>query len=133
MPGCGDDCGCGSSTAVIAPAVLEVVGEEEATSTYGGVTQHSFVEPKRRSSTDDVLGGGGHDDDVDYIQSLTNNEHSQRRQVVENLGYKTALEELAGERYGIAYFAAQEKGWNEGHNDAVRVMTALLGAAPHKK
>ena len=127
MSGCGDNCGCSSS----APVALEVVGDE-ASSTYGGVTQHSVAEPKRRSSTDDILGGGGQHDDVDYIQSLTNNEHTQRRVVVENLGYKTALEELAGERYGIAYFAAQEKGWNEGHNDAVRVMTALLGA-PQKK
>ena len=109
MSGCGDNCGCSSST--------------EGTQTLGAGPLY-----RRHLSTDDVMGGDAAQDvdSVEYLQSLTNNEHTQRRQVVENLGYKTALEELAGERYGAAYFAAQEKGWAEGHNDAVRVMSALL-------
>ena len=113
MSKCAENCGCVSSSGGSEPVTVD-------------------ADIPRHGSSAALRGGGDHghdDDDVMYLQSLTEKEHAQRRVVVENLAYKTALEELAGERYGEAYFAAQRRGWREGEEDAGRVVAALLRAS----
>lgn len=117
MSKCAESCGCVSSGGG---------SELEPVTVDADIPRHGSSAAVRGGGDDH--GDDHDDDDVMYLQSLTEKEHAQRRAVVENLAYKTALEELAGERYGEAYFAAQRRGWKEGEEDAGRVVAALLRA-----